>query len=168
MAELLTHVLAAFIIAVVLSWKFAWITPPLVAAAMVGAAIPDLNRIRLVLPEATIEAVIGLPWRWGIFHRAGGVLVVCVLFSLLVPREYMKAVFGMLVLGAASHFFIDYFLWQPSGSTNLMLWPFADLTIEYQGFYRSSDRWTAVVSVLLASLVLVIDRRRQTESELVS
>ena len=39
-----------------------------------------------------------------------------------------------------------------------MLWPFLDLTLDYQGFYRSSDRWTAVVATIFAGIVLVIDR----------
>ena len=132
----------------------------MVVAAMLGAAIPDLNRMRLVLPEETIEAVIGLPGHWGVFHRAGGIVLVCVLFSLLVPREYMKAVVLMLLLGAASHLFIGYFLWQASGVTNLMLWPFADIRVPYGGFYRSTDRWTAIVSILIAGVVLYVDRRK--------
>ena len=39
-----------------------------------------------------------------------------------------------------------------------MLWPFADITIDYQGFYRSSDRWPAVVATITASIVIGIDR----------
>ena len=67
-------------------------------------------------------------------------------------------VFALFCVGIASYFVIDSFLWQPTGTTNLMRWPFADITIDYQGFYRSSDRWTAVVSILLAGTVLAIDR----------
>ena len=32
---------------------------------MVGAAIPDLNRLDLIIPEEIIPAVLGLPWTWG-------------------------------------------------------------------------------------------------------
>ena len=53
---------------------------------------------------------------------------------------------------------IDYFRWQPIGTTNLMLWPFLDLTVDYQGFYRSSDRWPAVVATILTGVVIAIDR----------
>ena len=56
MAELFTHVLAGFIIATIASWRHAWITPPLVVACMVGAAIPDLNRLDLLVPADTITA----------------------------------------------------------------------------------------------------------------
>lgn len=159
MADLFTHVLAGFVLAVVLSWKFEWITPPLVAVAMVGAAIPDLNRLSLVLPESTIEAVIGVPWSWTVFHRAGGALLVIVILATLVRRAHVKPVFAMLLLGATSHFVLDYLLWQPSGTTSLMLWPFADWHLDFGGFYRSSDRWPAVVAIAVASFVWALDRR---------
>lgn len=159
MAELFTHVLAGFVLAVVLSWRVDWITPPLIAAAMVGAAVPDLNRMELLLPESTMEAMLGVPWSWVVFHRAGGALMVCLLITLLVPRAHMKGVFTLLVLGAASHLVIDYFLWQPSGTTDLMLWPFLDVQIDYDGFYRSTDRWPAVVSVVSTAVVVYVDRR---------
>ena len=163
MAELFTHVLAAFIIATIASWRFNWITPPLIVACMVGAAIPDLNRIELLIPADTITAVTGLPWDWAITHRAGGALLIALLFTLLVHKNVRKPVFALLCVGIASHFIIDYFLWQPTGQTNLMLWPFLDLTVDYQGFYRSSDRWTAVVATITAGIVLGIDRFVITE-----
>ena len=47
---------------------------------------------------------------------------------------------------------------QPTGQTNLMRWPFLDLTVDYQGFYRSSDRWPAFIATIAAGLILGIDR----------
>ena len=158
MAELLTHVLAAFIFATVASWRFTSITPPLVIACMIGAVIPDLNRVDLILPAETITALTGLPWEWGVFHRAGGALLVAVIFALLVRGDLRIPVFAMLTVGIASHFFIDYFLWQPTGATNLMLWPFLHVTVDYQGFYRSTERWTAVLAIIGTAIILVIDR----------
>ena len=125
---------------------------------MVGAAIPDLNRIDLIIPEEIITAIIGIPWSWGITHRAGGALLIALIFTLLVRTDVRKPVFALLCVGIASHFVIDYFLWQPTGTTNLMLWPFLDLTVDYQGVYRSSDRWPAVVATIAAGIVLAIDR----------
>lgn len=161
MADLFTHVLAGFVIAVVLSWRLSWITPPLVVVCMVGAAIPDLNRIRLILPNEVVEATLGIPWEWGVVHRAGGALPVVVLFTLLVSREQMRAVFVMLCIGVASHFLLDYGLWQASGRTSLLLWPFLDLYLDVGGFYRSSERWPAVVAIIVSGAVLLIDRRRK-------
>ena len=131
---------------------------------MVGAAIPDCNRLDLVVPAEAITAATGIPWAWGVTHRAGtGLLIallVTLLVTLLVRPDLPRAVFAMCCVGIASHFVIDYFLWQSTGHTNLMLWPVLDLTVEYQGFYRSSDRWPAVVATVLAGIVLVVDRRR--------
>ena len=158
MAELLTHVLAAFVLATVASWRIASIDPPLIVACMIGAAIPDLNRVELLFPAETVTALTGLPWSWGVFHRAGGALLVAIIFALLVREDFRIPVFAMLMVGIASHLVIDYFLWQPTGRTTLMLWPFLDLTLEYQGFYRSSDRWPAAVTIVLAGVTLLVDR----------
>lgn len=74
MADLFTNVLAGFIIATIASWRYAWITPPLIVTCLVDAAIPDRNRIDLVLPAETITALTGLPWSWGVLHRGGALL----------------------------------------------------------------------------------------------
>lgn len=158
MAELFTHVLVGFIIAVVLSWKLKWITRPMIPVAMVGAAIPDLSRIDLLIPEEAITAVTGIPWTWGVLHRAGGALLVIAIFTLLVRRDLRRPVVALLTIGVCSHFVLDYFLWQPTGETNLLLWPFLDIAVDYQGFYRSSDRWPAIVATFVAGVVLAIDR----------
>ncbi len=159
MADLYTHVVAGLIIAVILSWRYSWITPPMIAAAMVGAILPDLNRIDLVLPAATIELMTGLTWSWSVFHRAGGTILVILLLTMLVPRRHMKAVFLMLFIGAASHYVLDYLLWKPGGMSGPLLWPFTDWRLTFDGFYRSSHRWPAVVSTIIAIGVLVVDRR---------
>ena len=85
-------------------------------------------------------------------------LLTAVLCALLVRHDLRKPVFALLCVGIASHVVIDYFLWQPTGTTNLMLWPVLDLSVDYQGFYRSSDRWPAVVATITAGIVLGIDR----------
>ena len=113
---------------------------------MVGAVISDLNRIDLLVPADTITVLTGLPWSWGITHRADGALLIAIIFTLLVRNDLRKPVFALLCVGIASHFVIDYFRWQPTGTKNLMLWLFLDLTVDYQGFYRSSDRWASVTS----------------------
>ena len=163
MADLLTHVLVGFVIAVVLSWRFAWITPPFIAVAMVGAAIPDLNRMQLLVHESSIEAMLGVPWSWSVFHRAGGALLVVMILTVLVRREYMVPVSTMLLIGVSSHFLLDYGLWQASGRTSLMLWPITDAYLDVGGFYRSSDRWPMILALVASVLVIVVDHRVMTE-----
>ena len=47
------------------------------------SAISDLNRLDLVLPADTITALTGIPWTWGVTHRAGGAFI----FTLLVCND---------------------------------------------------------------------------------
>ena len=89
------------------------------------SAAPRLDRL---VPAGTITAATGIPWTWGITHRAGGALLIAaLLFTLLVHKALRKLVFTLLSVGIASHFVIDYVLWQPTGGTNRMRWPFLDL-----------------------------------------
>lgn len=159
MADLYTHIVVGFIIGMLAYWAIDWIDKPMVAAAVVGATLPDLSRLELIIPASTIEAATGLTWSWHVFHRAGGVILVILILTMFVPRRYMKPVFLLLLLGATSHFLLDYLLWQPSGRTNLMLWPFSDATVDFQGFYRSSHRWPAALATIVALVVLAVDRR---------
>ena len=89
---------------------------------------------------------------------AGAALPIVRILTLFVAAEHRKPVFTLRCVGITSHFVIDYFLWQPTGTTNRMRWPILDLTVDYQGFYRSSDRWPAVVATITAGIVLGIDR----------
>ena len=60
MTELFTHVLVGYVLATMLSWRWGWITPPLVTVEMFGALLPDLNRLELFVPAETVEGC----WVW--------------------------------------------------------------------------------------------------------
>lgn len=165
MAELFTHVVAAFILATMLSWRLDWISTPLVTVAMVGAALPDLNRIGLLLDDAAIEALLGIPFSWSPLHRVGGTVIVIAIGVLLVPRRLRRAALAMLVLGAASHYILDLFLYKPSGLSSPLFWPITGQRFAVNGFYLSSDRWPAGVATVVAAIVWTIDRRRGTTGE---
>jgi len=161
-ADLLTHVLVAYVLATVLSWRYDWITPPLVTVAMVGAAVPDLTRVELLVPAGTIEAVLGVPFSWSPIHRVGGTALVVLLAGPLVSAEHRRRVLVLLALGAISHYALDAMIYTGSGLTWPMLWPLTDYRFEVSGFYRSSDRWPALVSGLVALVVWMASRRRST------
>ena len=74
---------------------------------MVGPAIPDLNRIDLPVPADTITALTGLPWSWGVTHRAGGALLLAFLFTLLIHNDLRNPVFALRCVGIASPIVID-------------------------------------------------------------
>ena len=180
-AELFTHVLAGLCLALVASWRYEWVTPPLVVACMVGAAIPDLNRIMSFSRAETITAITGLPWSWAITHRAGGALRIALMFTLLVRKTWQTRVRPVLCrhclarrdrllplaadgpneqhTPAAVPVVVPLVGSRESpGTSNLMLWPFLDLSLDYPGFYRSTDRWTAAVALVVTGVVITVDR----------
>ena len=165
MADLFTHVLAGFVIGVVLSWRYDWLTYPFVVVVMLGAALPDLNRLELIISSSTVHALLGVPFSWEPLHRAGGTLLLVCIGALLAPSEYRRAVFALLFVGAASHYVLDFFLYKPSGVTAPLLWPFVTHGFAVEGFYLSSDRWPAVVATVVAVVVWYVDRVWDREHE---
>ncbi|MFD1597536.1 metal-dependent hydrolase [Halobellus rarus] len=159
MADLFTHILVGYTLAIVLSWRYEWISYPFVTAVMIGSTLPDLNRIDLLLPEETMTALLGLPFTWSPLHRVGGTLLIVCIGALVVPNAYRCVVFALLSVGAGSHYVLDFLLYKPSGITSPLLWPFVTHGFAVNGFYLSSDRWPIVAATVLAGLVWVVDRR---------
>lgn len=110
MADLLTHVLIAYIAAKLLSLRYPWITKPYLTAAMLGGVLPDLNRIELLVPADAVEGITGLPFSWGGLHRTGPIVVSILIIAYLVPKRYRTRLLAMLALGAGLHLFADLFL----------------------------------------------------------
>ena len=161
MPELLTHVFVAYAIATALSLRYSWITPPYVTMAMVGAMVPDLNRIGLLVPESAVQALFGIPFSWGATHTGGGSLVIVAIGALLVPARIRWRVFGMLLLGMASHHALDLLLWFPSGYAYPALWPLTAQALPAGNIFLSTDRWPAVLAGAVAALVWYLVRRRE-------
>ena len=159
MADLLTHVLAAYVLATLLSLRLDRVTPAMVTVAMVGAILPDLDRIGLLVPASTVAAVGGVPFSWEPLGTVGGVAVVAALGSLLVPPRLRRPSVAMLALGAVAHFGLDYLLLFPSGYTHPYLWPLTDHALPAPDLYLSSDRWPAAVAVVAAAVVRVVAGR---------
>jgi len=165
MAELFTHVLVGFILATVASWRWEWITTPMVTVTMVGAALPDLMRIDLVVPAETIEAVVGLSFSWTPVHRVGGTAVLIAVGALLAPKHLRRGVALLLVLGATSHYLLDFALYKPSGWSNTMLWPLWDTLVPVGGVYLSTDQWPAVVTAMIAGGVWIVDQKLNSSGD---
>lgn len=162
LAELLTHVLVAYALATALSLRYSWITPPYVTMAMVGAMVPDLNRIGLLVPEATVEGLLGVPFSWDALHTPGGTLVVVAIGALLVPTRIRGRVFAVLVLGMVTHLLLDLLLWSPTGYAYPALWPLTSHALPAGNLYLSTDRWPAVCAAAVATLVWYVVRRRES------
>ncbi|WP_226377486.1 metal-dependent hydrolase [Haloterrigena turkmenica] len=165
MADGLTHVLIAYALATLLSVRYPWITARLATVAMVGGMLPDLNRLKWVVPPETVEAAIGASFSWRPMHSVGGVAVVICIASLTVRAEYRRAVALLLALGALSHLVLDLLLVPPAG-TYQYLWPLTSAEVVFPGFYSSRDRWVAPVAILLALAARSVVRRHSRSRSL--
>ncbi|QLD88830.1 metal-dependent hydrolase [Natronomonas salina] len=164
MPDLLTHALVGFVVGTALSWRDDRVTGPFVTLVMVGALSPDLNRIELLVPDPTVETLVGIPWTWVPLHRLGGTVLVVTVAALLVDRRHRRLAVGLLAAGATSHYALDFLLYKPSGLTSPLLWPFTVHRFAVEGIYVSSDRWPAVVAGVAAICVWLIDRRLTLKS----
>ncbi len=153
MPDLLTHVLAAYVLATLLSFRYEWITPQYVTAAMVGAAVPDLAKISLAVSSYQVQAVLGVPFDWFAIHTLGGSLVAVAICALLAGEKHRRKVFLLLALGAASHHLLDALLITPTGYSYAIFWPLSTYHPPSPGLFLSTDRWPAAVSGLTAVTV---------------
>lgn len=160
MAELLTHVLVGYILATLLSFHYDWLSPRYVTVAMVGAVVPDLSRIGLLVSDDWITATVGIPFEWFAIHTLGGSLVVITIGTLLTTAAHRKRIFALLVLGALSHLVLDGLLFNPSGYSYAIFWPLTSYHPPSPGLYLSTDRWPALVSAIAAAVVWYLRYRR--------
>ena len=80
MPDLLAHAFLSYAILRILSWRYDWLTTPCVTAGVAGAFIPVIVKIRLLLPSATVQAALGIPFSWSPIHRLGGTAI-CILIG---------------------------------------------------------------------------------------
>ena len=164
MPDLFTHALVGYVIATTLSFRYEWITTPWVTIVMMGAFIPDMTKIRLLVPSSRIEQLLGIPFDWFGLHTVGGAAVSVLIGAILVSDTHRRRVIALLVVGAGSHLFLDAFLITTSGYMAPMIWPVTSHEFPMPGFYLSSDRWPAVVAGAFATLAWWIRDRQLSES----
>jgi uncharacterized membrane protein len=143
-----------------------WNHAPQVTLVVLGTLSPDIAKIKLLVPETLVEALLGIPLAWRPLYTPAGSLVVVALWALLTAPASRKRAFLLLALGAASHHALDVMLISASGYAYPVFWPLTDYRPPRGMLYLSSDRWPAVVAGLAAALVWVGHRysRRETES----
>lgn len=152
MPDVLTHVLVGYIIGTLIAARFERFGPEVVTVTMAGALAPDFVKLKLVVPDAVVEAALDVPFSWAPLHAVPGVVVVALLAGLAVPREYRRTVVALVLLGAATHLFLDSLLIKPSGYAAELFTPFLDYRTPAVGLYVSSDRWPTAVAGAAASL----------------
>lgn len=163
MAELLTHVLVAYACFTVASWRLEWLTSRWIAVGLVGALLPDLNRLGLVIPEPAIEAAIGLPFDFGALHTLGGALVLAALGACFFRTGQHRA-FGLLFAGALTHLLLDALKVYADGAASMWLYPFSWYRHPSPNLYVSADPLVLIIAILGSVGIWYVDRTIDREN----
>lgn len=160
MAELLTHVLVAYILLTALGWAIEWLDPKWVVVGMVGAILPDLDKIGLFVDSSLLEGLLGVPFSWGAIHTLGGLVLLSAIGALLFETaRARRRAFALLVFGGASHLLLDGVKKWADGFNGAYLYPLSWWRNPTPGWYVSADQWVLGVAVVCALVVFAIDRR---------
>lgn len=151
MPDLLTHVLVGYVLGALLTTRATGFSKAMTTVVMLGALLPDLTKIQLIISDAQMEAALGLPFAWRALHTFGGVLVTASIGSLLVGAANRRRVLVFLLVGAVSHLILDSLLVKPSGYAAPLWWPFITTGFPTPGLYVSYDRWPALIAGTLAA-----------------
>ena len=159
MADLLSHVLFAFAVFTVAGWAATWLGPRWVAVGMVGAVLPDLDLVGVLVDAAVLSETLGLPFAWGAIHTLGGVLLLAGAGALLFEDgAHRRRAFALLTAGGVSHLAIDGMKVWADGANGVSLYPFSWWRNPTPGLYVPGDRRVVVVAVILAGAVWLLNR----------
>ena len=153
MVDIFTHALVGFSLAMALSFHFEWLNQRYITVAMLGALVPDLTKVKLIVSSAQMELLLGVPFDWRAIHTLGGVFIAVLIGGLLTSKRHRKRVLMLLFLGSLSHLFLDMLLINPTGFSYPVFWPLTSYHPPTPGLYLSSDRWPAVVMVLISGAI---------------
>jgi hypothetical protein len=165
MADLLTHVLAAYIVGTLLSFRYTWLTRQYVTVVMIGAMLPDLNRLHLLLHPYVVETTFGAPFSWFGLHTFGGIVFLSLSGAVLVGTGHRGRVVALLLLGTVSHLALNALLFLPSGLAPPLWWPVTEARLSTPGLYLSYHR-ESVVAGLVAAGVWYLRRIRPATADL--
>ena len=119
MPDWVTHILVAWMLCTILSFKYKQINPAYTVVCMVGALIPDIYKIVIPLGLVGIHAEnFFMP-----FHLPAGSLIIASIFTLFF-KDHKKLVLSLLVLGVATHYALDLLIINLNGGIYL-LFPFS-------------------------------------------
>lgn len=156
MADLLSHVLVAYVLFTVASWRVDGLTDEWVAVGTAGAAIPDLIKVQMVIGRGTFERLLGVPFDVGAVGTLGGVLLVAGIIALLFGEQWRRA-YGLLVAGGCSALVLDGMRMYADGWAGFWLYP-VPLRLPSPNLYVSSDPKVLAVVLLVTLYVVALDR----------
>ncbi len=160
MADLLSHVLVAYVLLTVASWRVEAVSRRWVAVGMGGAAIPDLSKVGLLVPARVVEGTLGVPFSYGPVSALGGAMVVGGVVALLFGRTHRRRAFAVLVAGSVTSLFVDSLRLTVDGRATRLFYPLTWWRPPSPGLYLTSDPRVLGVAVALATAVFLLDRRQ--------
>lgn len=158
MADLLSHVLVAYAVLTVSSWRVGWLTRRWVVVGMGGAAIPDLVKIGMLVNDAVVQAVVGVPFSWEQLGWLWGLLLVGGAVALLFPFGLRRWAVGALLLGGGTSLIVDGMRVYADGHAEFWLYPLW-WRPPTPNLYVSGDWRVLVVAMAVALVVFRMDRR---------
>ena len=160
MPDLLAHAFIAYSICRVLSWQIDWLTTEYVTLGMVGAFVPDIVKISLVLPSPVVERLLGILFSWGSLATGGGTAVSVLIGVVLLASTERRRGGVLLALGAVSHLFADSLLLTPTGRSVQLFWPLMQYRVPSPGLYLSTQPEPMLLAGGVAAIVWGLDRYR--------
>jgi len=157
MADLLTHVLVAYVALTVAGWWVAWLEPRWVAVGMGGAAIPDLVKVERLVDEGVVQSALGVPFEYDPVSSLAGVLVIAGAVTVFF-REAHRRVYGLLVAGGVLSLVLDGLRVFVDGRADFWLYPLW-WRPPTPSLYVTADARVVVVAVAASLAVVVVDRR---------
>lgn len=158
MPDLLAHVFIAYTLCRVISWRIEWVSAEYVTLGMVGAFIPDLVKIKLLLPNWRVEQLLEIPFSWGSLATGGGVFLSTLIGVVLLQSNERRRGSLLLVVGAGSHLVADSLLLTPTGRTVQVFWPLSQYTTPSPGLYLSTQPGPTIVTGIAAGVVWLTHR----------
>ncbi|QLG48928.1 metal-dependent hydrolase [Natrinema halophilum] len=156
MADLLSHVLLAYAGCTVAGW-YRPIPDRWVSVVMIGAILPDLNRVTLLVTNETLETTLGVPFDFGALSTLGGAIFLAGVGAIVVVDRHRLA-FVALFAGALSHLLIDGLKAYADGLAGPWLYPLTWARHPTPSLYVSSDPAVLALAVTVAAVVTGIDR----------
>jgi hypothetical protein len=157
MADLLTHVLVAYVLLTVVGWRVDAITPAWVAVGMGGAAIPDLVKIQILVDADVVGALLGTDFSFAPISTLAGVAVVAAAITLAFDRRYWWRTYAFLVAGGCSALVLDGLRAFADGRADFWLYPLW-WRPPTPSLYVSSDPRVLATAVGLAGVVFLVDQ----------
>ena len=156
MADLLTHVLAAYVLLTVAGWRVGWLEPRWVVVGMGGAAIPDLVKVERLVDEGVVQSALGVPFEYDPVSSLAGVLVIAGVITLFFGHA-RRRVYALLVTGGALSLALDGLRVYVDGSADFWLYPLW-WRPPTPSLYVTADARVVVVAMAVSIGVFVVDR----------